>query len=366
MPITLMLHGKHQLPNYPPVAYEPFGPWLVPWRFGDLSAEYRAIRHGTGIVDFSTQALIECRGADRAGFLHRLLTNDIKRLSPGAGCRAALLTDTGKLIAELLILADADATWLLCDLTAADLVAQTLEKYHITEDLTITNLERAQALLALEGPDSLARIRRMTGSPALLPEPFTHTPAFLGDVSFRAIRHSALSSGVWCLVDARHAETFWRSLIASEIPPIGWEAFNTARLEAGTPLFGIDMDGTNLLPETGVETALCSETKGCYMGQEIIARMATYGSANKKLMGLLLEGDDAPRAGDRILRKGGGDEVGWVTSGTVSQDLKRPIALGYIKRGAYEAGTQVEIVRGAARTAAVVAARPLTVPETAL
>lgn len=344
MPITLMLHGKHQAPNRPQVHYEPFGPWLVPWQFGDAAAEYETLQRRTGLLDYSTQALIECRGADRISFLHRLLTNDIKQLAPGTGCRAALLTETGKFVAELVVLAGTDATWLLCDLSVADQIVQTLEKYHITEDLTFTNTERAKTLLSLEGPESLALIRRLANSPALLSGPLTHATASISNIPVHLIRYSMLQSGIWCLVEAPSAEPLWRSLISSGAPPVGWDAFNTARIEAGVPLFSIDMDHTNLLPETGLESALCSETKGCYMGQEIIARMATYGSANKKLMGLLIDGDAVPQAKDRIMRND--EEAGWITSGAMSRALGRPIGMGYVKRGAYEDGTTVRMARG--------------------
>ncbi|MBI3084000.1 MAG: hypothetical protein HYY90_06510, partial [Candidatus Omnitrophica bacterium] len=86
--LTLLLHGRH---TRDAVEYQPLGQWIVPWRFGSFEAEYEALRAGAGLIDFSTQALIEVRGRDRATFLNALLTNDIKRLSPGTGCRAALL-----------------------------------------------------------------------------------------------------------------------------------------------------------------------------------------------------------------------------------------------------------------------------------
>ena len=109
MSVTLLLHGKHGAT----ATYEPFGPWLVPWRFDAAEAEYQTLRAATGLLDVSTRALIELRGADRADFLQRLLTNNIARLAPGSGCRAALLEASAKLIADLLVLAEADAHWLL-------------------------------------------------------------------------------------------------------------------------------------------------------------------------------------------------------------------------------------------------------------
>jgi len=111
------------------------------------------------------------------------------------------------------------------------------------------------------------------------------------------------------------------------------------------------------LPETGLSAVAVSDTKGSYIGQEIVARMQTYGSANKKLMGLRITGDEAVEAGDRIVRQG--EALGQVTSACRSPALQRPIAMGYVKRGVYEPGTAVEILHGTARLTASVAARPI-------
>ncbi|MBI3330610.1 MAG: aminomethyl transferase family protein [Candidatus Omnitrophica bacterium] len=359
MPPTLLLHGKH---GGPAVRYEPLGEWLVPWRFGAFEDEYRALRAGAALIDYSTQALLECRGADRTSFLQRLLTNDLMRLSPGSGCRAALLTPSAKLLAELLVLADAEALWLLCDLPRAAVVAQALEQYRFSDQVTVTNHERRQAVLALEGPRTIERLTALAGDVASLPATGDHRAASLQGLPVRLIRHTVAGGiGVLCAVDADQVESAWELLTRAGRPqrlaPVGWEALNTARIEAGIPWFGLDMDETTLLPETGLQALTVSETKGCYVGQEVIARMQTYGSASKQLMGLLVEGADVVERGDRIVRDG--HEVGWVTSGCYSPALQRPIAMGYVKRGAYEAGTSVEIIRGERRVAATVAERPL-------
>ena len=359
MPLTLLLHGKH---GGSTVRYEPLGEWLVPWRIGAVEEEHRALREGVGLVDYSTQAMLECRGTDRAGFLHRLLTNDLRRLSPGRGCRAALLTPSAKLLAELLVLADAEALWLVCDLPRAAVVAEALERYRFSEEVLVTDHERRRAVLALEGPRTLELLTRLAGADISLPAPGDHVATAFQGLPVWLIRHAvAGGTGVLCVVDAGHAEAAWELLQqrgrAHDLRPVGWEAFNAARIEAGVPWFGLDMDETTLLPETGLEAVAVSDAKGCYIGQEIIARMQTYGSPSKKLMGLLVEGRGAAGSGDRIEREG--LEAGWVTSGCWSPALRRPIAMGYVKRGAYEPGTSVEIVGAGGRVAATVAERPL-------
>jgi aminomethyltransferase len=358
MPLTLLLHGRHAPGQVP---YQPLGPWLVPWRLGSFETEYQALRQAAGLLDYSIQALIEVRGADRTRFLQALLTNDIAALAPGGGCPAALLDPAAKLIATLLVLADAEALWLLCDLDRAAAVTQTLERYHFTEDVRVTNRERAHAALALQGPGALAVAQQLAGRAVPLERPGQHCAAAVDSVPVRFVRHQLTDEpGVLCLVPAEGVLAVWEAWAhrapALGLTLVGWEALNAARLEAGIPWFGLDLDATTLLPETGLEERLASDTKGCYVGQEIVARMRTYGSASKKLMGLVCAGERVPSAGDALVRDGA--DVGRVTSACWSPALGRPLALGYVKRGTYEPGTAVEILCHGARAPATVVPRP--------
>ena len=354
MPDALLLHGPDHGSH---VRYEPFNGWLVPWRFSSFSEEYGALRRSAGLIDYSTQALIEVAGADRLEWLQRLLTNDVKRLTPGAGCRAALLTSTAKVIADLLVLADRQAIWLLCDAHRAAALARALQSYLFSEEVRLINHERSVCVLALEGPKALESLPALFGAATALPRRHDHCVVSSQGLDVRLINYSLTgSSGILCWCDAVHAPSVWKRLRASGrslgLIVVGWEALNTARIEAGLPWSGLDLNESNLLPETGLETLLVSETKGCYVGQEIVARMTTYGSANKKLMGLRIQGKETPRPGDPLYR--GDEAVGHVTSACFSPLLEQPIALGYVKRGAYDVGTSLEAVRGVSRLRAVV------------
>lgn len=360
MPYPLLVHGRHG-----GATYQAFGEWMVPQHFGSLDEEYRTLRVGAGLIDYSSQAQVELRGADRAAFLHHLLTNDITRLAPGAGCRAALLTAAAKLVADLLVVADRDTHRLWCDAGRAAVVAETLERYRFSEQVSIANLERAQALLAVEGPAALQILDGLLGAPLPLPHAGTHTTVSLDGLPLSVMRHSLLGgTGVLCWCPAEDAPAVWALLRARGAPlglrPVGWEALNVARIEAGVPWFGLDMDESNLLPETGLEAVTVSETKGCYLGQEIIARLVTYGSVSQKLVGLLLEGGSVPSPGDQILRDG--EPVGRVTSACWSPSLNRLVGMGYVKRGTYESGTAVTVQCGGTAVAASVARRPLVKP----
>ena len=358
MAYPLLLHGKHLGDQ---VTYQPFGSWIVPWQFHTDANEYDALRAATGLIDFSTLGGLTVAGADRTTFLQNLLTNDVARLAPGSGCRAALVTNTVKLVADFVVLAEEEALQLLCDATRLDDAAKLLAKHHVAEQVTVTNRERSQAVLALQGPRAIESLIQITGRVISLPGTGDHSQSWFENIPVRLVRYSLIGEvGVLCLVAAEQAETAWAFLLergrAHGLRPVGYEALNTARIECGYPWYGHDMDETNLLPETGLDADAVSDRKGCYLGQEIIARMATQGSPSKKLMGLSVEGMTVPEEGDPILK--GSTEVGRVTSACMSPRLGRPLALGYLKRGAYEAGTAVQILRGKTVLTAAVAALP--------
>jgi folate-binding protein YgfZ len=359
MAYPLLLHASHA---EGPVMYQPLGQWVVPWRLTSFEAEYQALRAGASLIDYSTLAVVEVAGADRAAFLHNLLTNDIKRLGPGGGCHAFLLNANGKLIAEVRVLMMDQTAWLLCDATRASELAKVLEGYVFSEAVTITNHERAHAVFAIEGPQTMAALSRLTRQGESLPGRFDHAASTMHGAPVRLVRDGLAGGlGVLCIAEAGQAKPLWQALTHAAadagLRPAGWEALNAARIETGIPWWGLDMTEDNLLPETGLETSAASDSKGCYVGQEIVARMATYGSANKKLVGLLIEGSQMPEPGDQLLHHG--EDAGRVTSAYLSPSLKRPIALGYVKRGAYEVGTKLELVCRNARLDATVAARPM-------
>src|SRR5262249_30803568 len=141
--------------------------------------------------------------------------------------------------------------------------------------------------------------------------------------------------------------------------PVGMAALNTRRIEAGIPWYGVDMDESHIVLEAGLEHAI-STTKGCYIGQETVARIIFRGHVNKKLTGLTLQGSTAPPAKSRVLRDG--KPVGVVTSAVVSPTLHRPVALGYIHRDFLQPGTPVEIETGAGTQPAEVAVLPFFNP----
>ncbi len=295
---------------------------------GTLEQAYRAVQERCGLMTWSMWGLIHVEGPDRSTFLHSLLSNDIKTLAPNHSCEAALLTPTGKLLAHLLVLAESDAHWLLTDRSRTETVLRILNRYLIMEQVTLSDVSNAYTMVALQGPQTTAVVDRV-GQETVV----------------RVVGYPVVTKDDRLLiVPAEQAARIRDRLIESGAEAVGWETFNVLRIEAGMPWYGIDMDETNLLPETGLEKRLVSYTKGCYVGQEVVARLQTYGSVSQKLMGLVGEGDVVPERGDAILKDS--QPIGRITSACFSPARKQPIALGYIKRPFYETGTTVTVTHG--------------------
>ncbi len=339
-----------------------FGQWQgqsVPLRFGDVADEYRAVRERAGIIDWVTCGAIEVRGVDRVAFLHNLLTQDIKRLAPG---RAALVTPTAKVLADLLVVAESDAHWLLTDRSRVETVRATLDRYVISEVVELIDRSNELTTLAIQGPAS-SRVLHAAFPRTCQPEgPLTHLRVEDNGASLLVVEATITGqAGYVLLVPIDRAAELWQRLLTAGrdfgAMPVGWDALNALRIESGIAWYGADIDESNLLPETGLERDAISEAKGCYVGQEIIARMLTYGSANRKLMGLLIDGEIVPVIASPIMKDS--ETIGTVTSACWSFALRRPIAMGYVKRPLYEPGNRVDIVAGDARLASTIVARPI-------
>ncbi len=318
----------------------------LPLAFENPASEYRALRTGVGLLDLSLLGLIHVHGQDRVGFLHNLLTNDMQALQPGAGVLSCLATPTGKLLADLVVLADESSHWLIADRTRIEPVIGTLNHYVITEDVTLEDERATLTVLGLCGPRSHELLTGLRLTPATLEHPFAHARGQLRDLPIHVVsRPLADVPGFWLIVAREQSERLWQALCERGGPaglvPVGWKAFDALRIEAGLPWYGVDMDDSHLVPETGLERVAVSDSKGCYVGQEVIARLQTYGSASKRLMGLVCEGERVPETHAAIAKDG--EPIGAVTSAAFSFNRHAPVALGYIKRPHYQPGTTVQI-----------------------
>jgi len=325
---------------------------LLPARFGaDVAAEYGALRRGAALLDLGFRTVVRATGADRVAFLQGMLTNDVAALAPGRGCPALLLTIQGRVTADLRVAADADALVLEVDVRARAALVEALEKLIVADDVELAEPAEPAALVGLEGPDAAALLAGVEDLP-----PYGHAAISVNGVSVRAQRASPVRGPGFVLhVPAARAAAVWDALAARGARPCGMEALEGRRVEMGVPRIGRDMDGSTLALEVPVDEAI-STTKGCYLGQEVVARGTARGHVNRRLVGLLVEGP-APPPGAPLVRDG--KEVGRLTSVAQAFGAGSLAALGFVRREQWEPGTELAVRHGHAVTLARVAAFPL-------
>jgi folate-binding protein YgfZ len=324
---------------------------LLPRDFGDAAVEYRALREGAALLDLGFRTVVRATGADRAAFLHGMLTNEVAGLAPGSGVPALLLTIQGRVTADVRLLALADALLLDVDVRArADLV-EALETLIIADDVELGALDTPVALLALEGPGAAEILGRKAAALA----PYAHATLALGGATVRAQRASEIDGPGFVLhVDAGRAPELFDALIARGARPAGMDALEGRRVEVGVPRIGLDMDASTLALEVPVEAAI-STSKGCYLGQEVVARGTARGHVNRRLVALRLSGPH-PVRGAALLADG--KDVGRLTTVAETYGAGGLGALGFVRREHWEPGTSLAVGPDE-RTRATVAAVPL-------
>ena len=317
------------------------------------------MRRHVGLLDRGQHGVLELTGRDRATFLHALLSNEIKALGPGQGCAATLLDVHGKVQVVVAVWVADDRIFVVTPPAMATKTAEALDHYLFSEKVVIQDVSRETSLFLLAGPEARETSERIMGvSP---PErPWSHVVAKLGDIPVRIVSGGGETgeAEVWIMSPLSEAPTVRAALVrGAGVQPVGPEAFESLRIEAGTPVFGHDVDESVLLPEIPFENLL-SYTKGCYPGQEVVVRIRDRGHVNRMLRGLVLDGKELPEAGAEVVVNE--EPVGKVTSATWSFGLERPIALAFVRRQHAEPGTRVSVRFGGRAMAASVSALPFT------
>src|SRR6266516_3465393 len=322
--------------------------------YGDPPAEYAALREAAGVLDLSLRSRLCLLGTDRQKFLNGQVTNNVKDLKVGEGCYAALVNAKGRMQSDLNIYVLENEILLDFEPGYSAAVAQRLEKYIIADDVQVVDVAPHYGLLSVQGPKAEEAVNSLqffqptpdpsqegneqtvggtqltssggagVGFAQLPTEPMNFVSVkntMLGEIYLMNLPRVGTSGFDLFVPTATLGAVADRLIIAVKGVggrACGWQALEMARIEAGIPRFGVDMDETNLPPEAGIEDRAISYAKGCYIGQEVIARIRTYGQAAKRLRGLRLADSlkVLPQKGDKL--HWGEKEVGYVTSATVS------------------------------------------------
>ena len=359
----LLLHARHEVSG---AVFVDRAGWQVPSSYSNLDDEVGAVRTAAGVIDLSDRMKVRVAGPDRVSFLQGVVTQDIEALKPGQRTYALTLNAKGKVVGDLWVYALEDA--FLLDLLADESVwvLEHIKKHLVSDDVTLEPLP-AVAHLGLHGPLAPALLRRVIrDTPAPAPGSFITFPVDRKRSVLIAASDWFYVPGFAFISWTDSLDDVWRAVTQSGPPvglgatPVGREAWNTIRIEAGRPRAGVDMDEDTIALEARMEPAI-SFTKGCYVGQEVIARATYQGHMNRLFVGFRVEGDSVPRHGDAVTVAG--EKAGFVTSATYSPTLRYVIAMGYVRRPNDAPGTRVMIDTEGWQLRAVVVPLPFVAPR---
>jgi len=336
-----------------------------------------AYRESAAWFPLPGRTAIEVTGRDRATFLHNFCTNDIKKLQPGQGCEACFCNAKGRVIGHGTIFAEAAALWIDTVPGAAEKLLAHLDRYLIREDVVLRDATADVATTYLAGPQALEPLLAYI------------SPLGIHEEVAQRLRQTASSlpinghARIWPLPDATDVELTvhlrcvdWlgeRGYLMTSPPsdtqlglggelielqgvpsgrPTDWEAL---RIAAGWPMYGVDLTEEHLPQEVARNERCISFTKGCYLGQEPIARLDALGHTNRELRRLKLDGDQIPLPGTTLHDVTTGDLVGNVTSASAAPFDTGGVALGYLKTKWTKPGTVIGVGQATPLQTAIVA-----------
>jgi glycine cleavage system T protein len=319
--------------------------WEMAQAYAGAEEEIKRVREAAGLIDLSHYGAIKIGGTEAVQFLNGLVTNDVKKLEAGSGMQAAFLTGHGKVRALCRILRVADEFLIITDPQTHEKVFKYVFPFSYAGDFKVDDVSDQYRLLSLQGPKSLLVMKEISFEPIALTEENHWIETIIAGHHILVERNSRTGeTGYDIFAPVSGLRDIWDFILMKgefhSLVPFGLEALESLRIEAGIPVYGKDIDETNMMLETGLSNAV-SFTKGCYTGQEAVA-MATYrGHISKKLSGLEISGDKLPSPGDLISKDG--KEIGHITSSIKSASLDNGIALAYVKYGYFDVGTDVQV-----------------------
>ncbi|MHB8540725.1 MAG: CAF17-like 4Fe-4S cluster assembly/insertion protein YgfZ [Candidatus Acidiferrales bacterium] len=343
MPIDIPLKSEHETLD------AKFGEYFgcaLPRDYGDAAREYKFARESAGLIDTNYHAVISFTGQDRARYLNAMLTNNIRDLAPGRGNISLLLSPQGRILAEAETLALEDRLLVVSYAMIRERLVQTFDKFIIMDDVTLEDLTDRSGTLALEGPKAPNIVRELCDFDInSLPE-LSHAEKQIAGMICRIVKRSLGGvAGAEFITSRENLVTLWNLLLEAVRRhgggPVGYEALNVLRLEAGIPWYGVDFDENQIPHQAALEKTHINFSKGCYTGQEIVERVRSRGHIQRQRVMLRFAGDAIPSAGEPLFAvsaEGNAEvraelraEVGFVTSAAKSPATGAAIGMGYVR-----------------------------------
>jgi aminomethyltransferase len=342
--------------------FEDHAEWTIPVHYGDSLAEHAAVRRHVGLADLSHRGKLRVTGEDRIKWLQSVISNDLLPLKPGQGRYSSFLSHKGKMLSYFRVYIQPDQVFLEDVGDIGDMTFQALRKFLLYgTKAKLENCRESWSLLLVSGPKAAAVIRKAFGC----------DPSSLGVLNFVTVDIMGRSGSIIrteetgeedfeILLPAEAAPAAWDQVVQAGltdgIKPFGSQTHEILRMEAGLPQAGPDLNEEIVPPEANLEEKAFSLSKGCYPGQEVVARMDTYGSVRRRLIGLVLEDTAVPARGAKLFSDD--REVGWISSAVRSPQLQSVIAFGFPLRDFSKPGTTLAVEIGGTRHQAVVRALP--------
>lgn len=312
--------------------------------FGDAAAEYAAFETTRVVAAcWGPKTLLKLTGDDRHKWLHNFCTNDIKALQPGSGCEAFFTNVKARVLGYGFVFATNDALWVETVGGQEDALFNHFDRYIITEDVEIHRLSESHRQLLVAGPDVIAKLAAVCSGEVKSLEPLQNITATIADAEV-GLRRVDITGQPGLLINCRveDQQAIWDHLCANAFAPVGRDAFEARRIEAVFPFYGTDVTDAHMAPEAGRNPVAISYTKGCYLGQEPIARLDAMGHTNKELRGIAFESDLEASVGDAVT-SATGDNIGSLTSIARVPGATKTVALGYVKRAHMKDGADVMV-----------------------
>lgn len=339
--------------------------WRVPLHYGDPVAEHLAVRSGVGLADLSGRGLACVTGEDRITWLQSVISNDLRPVQPGHGIYSAFMNHKGKMLSYFRAYVLNEEVWIEDVRDVGETTYPALRKFLLYgTKAKLASLTEQWGVLLLAGPLAPHVLRTALGLEV-------DTLAFMeirqieidghrmlvarteetGEIDVELFAPTESLSRLW--------DRLWEAGQSQNLRAIGRLALDSLRIEAGLPKGGAELTEVIVPPEANLEGKAFSLTKGCYPGQEVVARMDTYGSVKRRLVGLVIHGSEGqlPEPGAKLFS--GEREVGWVSSAAYSPILKQVVALGFPLRDFTRPDTPLLVDLRGDRVPAVVHPLPL-------
>jgi folate-binding protein YgfZ len=313
--------------------------------FGDPLAELNAVHLGAALFDVSDRVQLQLIGPDAKSFLHSFCTNHVTSLGTGHGCEAFVTNVKGKILNHVAVFVTDTDVWLEMGPCDEDALVAHFDRYVIREKVEFLSRTLDLGELLLVGPEAARLIAQVLGVPEALGR-WQHGVGILEDEPVVVRRSDLVEQPAYLLSAIRPLlPRLWSSLVQAGAVAAGAEVFHASRILAGFPLYGVDLTGDNLAQEAGRTTEAISFTKGCYLGQEPIARVDALGHVNRRLCRLQVESESPPDPGSRVISDTG-EAAGAVTSAARVVGSPHCVALALLRANCSLPGTSLSVVVG--------------------